>query len=231
MRRDNADVFEVTGPPALCAPASVVFDVLRPLVTDRRFARIEAVVDGRTYDVVPILDHVDDPHNSAAILRSADAFGVQRIHSIPGARGMLAARSVSKGAHRWLDFSVHQEPFSCAQTLTEAGYKILVADVEGEFTPDDLAAIPKVAIVFGNEHDGPSAELRELAHGTYTIPMTGFVESLNVSVAAAITLHAATQNRQGSLRSQERDVLLARYLMNTVRNAERIVREYQDAVV
>jgi tRNA (guanosine-2'-O-)-methyltransferase len=81
--------------------------------------------------------------------------------------------------------------------------------------------------VFGNEHAGVSEELRHLADGTYAIPMQGFVQSLNVSVAAAITLFAATRGRPGDLEASERQLLRARYTLLSVPRAGEIVAEYQ----
>jgi len=97
--------------------------------------------------------------------------------------------------------------------------------MEGTVTPAELAERPKVAVVFGNEHRGPSEAMRARAEGTYAIPMRGFVESLNVSVAAAITLHALTADRRGELSEPEREALIARWLLATVRDGERVVRD------
>ncbi|HJK91359.1 MAG TPA: RNA methyltransferase [Polyangiaceae bacterium LLY-WYZ-15_(1-7)] len=227
MRRGDPDTYEVElgGGATLPAPARDVIDALAPLVTPKRLARIEGVAAKRTYGVAAVLESIDDPHNASAILRSADAFGVQRVHVLPGPGGFQAARQVSKGAHRWLDLTPHPSPEACAEALTGAGYRILVASMEGELRPEALGEFERVAVVFGNEHRGPSSALRAHAHGTYGIPMRGFVESLNVSVAAAITLHAATRDRPG-LAPEDRNALVARWLMADVRDAERIVAEH-----
>jgi tRNA (guanosine-2'-O-)-methyltransferase len=122
---------------------------------------------------------------------------------------------------------------------------VLVATMDGEVTPEELAALGKVAVVFGNEHGGVSGAMRALADGGYRIPMCGFVESLNVSVAAAITLHAALGEagarraaqpaepdaRAGgtvgmALDDADRETLRARYAMLSVDRAEEIVAEH-----
>lgn len=227
MRHDDPDVHEVkTGPPVLPAAPAQVIAALSPLITDRRRARIDEVVAGRTFDVIPVLDQVHDPHNASAILRSADAFGIQRVEVIPAPTGFQAARAVSKGAQRWLDVHSRASAADCHRALKAEGYEIFVASMEGEHRPEDLARRPKVAVVFGHEHLGVSEEMRALADGAFAIPMRGFVESLNVSVAAAITLHALTASGRPGLDAAAVEELRARYLMLTVRDAARVVAEY-----
>ena len=166
----------------------------------------------------------EDPHNASAILRSADAFGVQRVHIIPAPSGFHVSRPISKNAHRWLELKRHDAAEACADALEADGYRIYVASMEGTVTPRELSRESKVAVVFGNEHSGPSPAMRARAAGTYAIPMSGFVESLNVSVAAAITLQALTQDRPGELDDPAQAELIARWLLNTVRDGERVVR-------
>lgn len=227
MRRDDPDVFELqqSGPPTLEHPAELVIEALRPLVTARRFERIQTVVAGRTHRVTVVLEDIADPHNTSAVLRSCDAFGVQRVHVVPGPHGFLAARAVTKGAHQWLDVLRHRRGPACVAALQREGFTVLYASMEGERRPQELATLPKVAVVFGNEHRGPSPEVRAACDGGYAIPMRGFVDSLNVSVAAAITLFAAT-GEGSDLTETERRVLTARYLMQSVRDARRIVAEH-----
>jgi tRNA (guanosine-2'-O-)-methyltransferase len=228
VHRSDPDAFEIrrSGPPALPCAAPDVIAALRPLITDRRRERIRQVVDQRTLGVTAVLDDIADPHNASAILRSADAFGLQHVHVIPGINGFHAARSVAKGTHHWLDVHRHGSTQGCVSYLRENGFRILVASMEGTVMPEELGAIPKVAVVFGNEHKGPTPELRSLADGTYAVPMRGFVESLNVSVAAGITLFSATRGRVGELSTEEREILEARYLLTCVRDAERVVRDF-----
>ncbi len=222
-------MYEVRGPPALPAPAAIVIEALGSLVTEARRARIEAVVDRRTFGVVPVLEEITDPHNASAVLRSADAFGVQRVHVIEGPHGFKAARAVSKGTDRWLDVVRHASAEACVRRLHAAGYQVSVATMGGTLSPSDLASLDRVALVLGNEHRGPSPAMRELANSTCAIPMAGFVESLNVSVAAAVLLFGATAGRGGDLTDDERQELVARYLMASVRDAERAVAQHMAA--
>jgi tRNA (guanosine-2'-O-)-methyltransferase len=97
MRRDDPDASELLASCALPGPAVEVCEALRPLLSAERVARIEAVIARRTRSLVPVLEAVDDPRNVAAVLRSADAFGVQEVHLVEGAQEFLASRRVTQG--------------------------------------------------------------------------------------------------------------------------------------
>jgi tRNA (guanosine-2'-O-)-methyltransferase len=225
VRADDPDVIEIEGPPPLEWPADTVIDALSKVVTPERLGRIEEVVAGRTDDLVVVLDRLSDPHNASAVLRSADAFGVQNVHAVVGRYGFRASRGVSKGTQRWLDVTRYETAEACADRLKAAGYSIYVAAMAGQHTLDALRAVPRVAVVFGNEHRGTSPEMVALANGTFSIPMRGFVESLNVSVAAAITIHTLAGSRRAPISPERRRELLARFLMNSVKNPESIIEK------
>ena len=223
MRADDPDVFEIEGPPTLEHPAETVIEALSNVVTVERLRRIEAVIEGRTDSLVVVLDRVSDPHNASAVLRSADAFGVQNVYAIVGPHGFRASRGVSKGTHRWIDVVRYESAEACVRRLKANGYAIYVAAMDAEQSPRDLTVVPRIAVVFGNEHRGVSEELRAMADGAFSIPMRGFVESLNVSVAAAITIETLTNAGRTKLDPARRRELLARFLMNSVKNADRII--------
>jgi tRNA (guanosine-2'-O-)-methyltransferase len=229
MRRDNPEVAQLV-PEAQRAPlpasARVVIEALAPLATDERKARIEAVIAGRTRRVIPVLERLSDPHNTAAVLRSADAFGAQEVHVVETAERFVASTRVAKGSERWLDLVCHANTDACVDALHARGYRVLVAAMDGEVEPQALAALGPVAVVFGNEHAGVSAAMRARADGAYRIPMRGFVESLNVSVAAAITLSTALRGVPGDLDEADRETLRARFLLQSIDQAEAIVREH-----
>ena len=230
MRADDPDVIEVEGPPLLEKPARLVIEALSPVVTDERLRRITDVVSGRTGDLVVVLDSISDPHNSSAVLRSADAFGVQTVHAIVGAHGFRASRGVSKGTQRWLDVFRYENAEACARRLRADGYSIYVAAMGGESSLDELRGVPRLAVVFGNEHRGVSEEMRALADGTFSIPMRGFVESLNISVAAAITIQALAHDGRTGLSVSRQEELKARFLMNSVKNAAQVIEKFRGNV-
>lgn len=225
MRKNDADVFALGATPRFHASPAQVIERLSPLVTPERLARIRGVAARRSYGVVPVLEHLTDPFNASAIMRSADAFGVQRVEVIPERDEFLMAGQVSRGAHRWLELRRHADAERCAERLHAEGYEIFVATMEGALRPEELAEREKVAIVFGNEHAGVSGGLRDAADGTYAVPMRGFVESLNVSVAAAVTLYQATRGREGQITDEEREQVVAHCLRATVANSDALLAE------
>jgi tRNA (guanosine-2'-O-)-methyltransferase len=226
MRRDASALFSLPTTLPLPAAEEDVIEALEPLLTDERRERIETILSRRTRAVVPVLDGLIDPHNTAAVLRSADAFGLQEVHVIGGDEPFLASHRVAQGTERWLDVLEHGDPAHCIDGLHERGYSVYVAEMEGQLSPEQLCEHPKLAVVFGNEHSGVRAEVKDRADGTYAIPMRGFVESLNVSVATAITLYAATRGRVGDLTEADRHALRARFMMLSVQQAGEIVAEH-----
>ncbi len=226
MRADDPDVIEIAGPPPLGRPADVVIEALSPVVTPERLGRIEEVVRSRTDSLVLVLDCIADPHNSSAVLRSADAFGVQTVHVIVGEHGFRASRGVSKGAHRWLDVVRYKSAEACARRLKQDGYAIYVAAMGADTPPEGLRDTPRLAVVFGNEHRGVSPEMRSFADGTFSIPMRGFVESLNISVAAAITLQILARDGRPRLSTERQQELQARFLMNSVKKPEQVIEKF-----
>ena len=225
MRRDAPELFSLNTGDPLPADPERVCAALEPLLTDERKRRIAEVIAARSLAVAPVLDGLIDPHNVAAVLRSAEAFGVQAVHLIESPQPFLASRRIAQGTHRWLDVIEHASAEACFQALHAQGYRVYVAAMDGEITPEALAAEKRVAIVFGNEHAGVSDQMRRLADGAYTIPMQGFVQSLNVSVAAALSLFAATRGRTGDLTPEQRRELRARYVFASVPNAHAIFEE------
>jgi len=226
MRRHDPDNFEPNRSDWLPTDTASVIAALEPLLTDERRRRITDVIAARSLAVVPVLDGLIDPHNVSAILRSADAFGVQEVHAIRRAEPYLASPRVAQGSERWVDVIDHASATQCVAALRKRGHRVFVAAMDGKLRPEALADEPKPAIVFGNEHDGVSPELFALADGSYTIAMQGFVQSLNVSVAAAITLFSAMRGRPGDLNAEQRERLRARYCMLSVPRAEEVVAEF-----
>lgn len=226
MKRNQDEVELCPATTKLPYAPSDVIAALGPLVTEERLARFRDILGRRLRSIVPVLDGLSDPHNGAAILRSADAFGCHEVHVVEGRLPFAISHRISRGTQRWLSLIDHKTGDACCDVLEAQGYEIYVAAMEGTVTPEDLAQVPKVAIVFGNEHRGVSDEIRARAKGVFRIPMVGFVESLNVSVASAITLYTASQGRHGDLTPEDQEQALARFLLSQVRDADRIVRDH-----
>jgi tRNA (guanosine-2'-O-)-methyltransferase len=190
-----------------------VVRILEPYVTEGRRARMKEVIARRLASVAVAFDRPYDPHNGAAVLRSCEAFGVQQLHIIEReGTPFAAARSVARGAEKWLDLSCHRSLGSFLSWADSAAMTLVATHPQGELEPDDLSRISRLALVLGNEREGIRPELGAACSLRVRIGMRGFVESLNVSVTAAVLLHAATRGRAGDLPPKDRRRLYARGL-------------------
>jgi tRNA (guanosine-2'-O-)-methyltransferase len=222
VRRKSRNVthsFEASEPwPSPWTPEGVV-ETLSPLVTDARLARLRSVIDARLASVTVLMDAPHDPHNGGAVLRSCDAFGVQRLCVVPRSEPFAISTTVTRGSEKWVDVDLYRSPSEAVSALNGAGFLLVATHPEGTLVSDDLARIPRLALVLGNERDGIRDELEKAAAHTVRVPMRGFVESLNMSVSAAILLSAATRGRPGDLPHEQRQRLLARGLYRTLTHA------------
>ena len=198
-----------------------VVRVLEPLVTEARRERLKGVIARRLSSVVAVLDAPYDPHNGAAVVRSCEAFGVQSLHVIERVGVPFAvARAVARGAEKWIDIVRHKHHASLLAWAKDSGTPLVAADPEGELAPEELSAMSRVAVVVGNEREGIREPLARACAVRVSVPMRGFVESLNVSVTAAILLQAATRGRDGDLGAEPQRRLYARGLYLSVPHAE-----------
>jgi tRNA (guanosine-2'-O-)-methyltransferase len=204
--------------PAGWTPQGVV-ETLEPLALEERRARLWSVIRSRISSVTVLMDAPHDPHNAAAVLRSCDGFGIPRVHLVPREEQFAVGRTVAKGAERWIEVVPHRTPEEALAALHAEGYVTVATHPEGNLAPADLANLPRVALILGNEHDGLRDALHAGARESVRVPMRGFVESFNVSVAAAVLLYAATLGRSGDLPEAEQLRYYARALMRSVPRA------------
>jgi tRNA (guanosine-2'-O-)-methyltransferase len=200
-----------------------VIRLLEPLVLDRRRERLLSVIESRLASVTVVFDAPHDPFNGAAVVRSCEAFGVQTVHVVERTEKFLTAGSVARGAQKWIDVKTHTDVDAAVKALREDGMELVGAHPEGELLPEDLAAIPRLALVLGNERDGIAEALDAACSRRVRVPMRGFIDSLNVSVTAAILLERATRTRSGDLSERERRRLYARGLYFSVQKADSVL--------
>ncbi|HSH69447.1 MAG TPA: RNA methyltransferase [Deferrisomatales bacterium] len=207
------------------------YEFLREALRPERWQRLQQVLDSRLGAVRVVVENVHDPHNLSAVLRSAEALGVQHVHVVEAASGFGISRRITRGAHKWLTVHRHQEFGECAGELRDAGFRLYAAMLQPGAVPLDAVPVgDPVALVLGNEHAGVSAEAVEGCDGCYTIPMTGFVQSFNISVAAAVSLYSVTTRARalradgGRLSEPERQAVLESWLPKSLRCGRRVVR-------
>lgn len=179
--------------------ADKIVTALEPYVSEARRTRIAEALATRTRDVTIVLEDVSSEHNASAVLRTAEALGVLEVHIVPRGSPFKLSRKVSLGTHKWLDLVRHESAADAYGKLKARGFSVWASDVHGEaVTLDELPNEGPIALVFGNEHAGLTREAVEAADGRFRIPMTGFVESLNISVAAAITTYTVLSRRRAA---------------------------------
>ena len=200
--------------------------MLEPLVLERRRDRLLQVIGQRLGSVTVLFDAPHDPHNGAAVVRTCEAFGVQTLHVVQRKETFLAASSVSKGAEKWVDVLTYDGAAGAIAAVRAGGMEMVGADPDGELAPEDLAALPRLCLVLGNERDGITDDLAAACTRRVRVPMRGFIDSLNVSVTAAIMLSHATKNRPGDLDEANRRRLFARGLYFSVPKADQVLAEF-----
>jgi tRNA (guanosine-2'-O-)-methyltransferase len=207
-----------------------VLGLLEPYLTEQRMVRIDRVLGERTYSLAVVVEGIVDTGNVAAVMRTADAFGVQTFHAIDTAGGYKHSKRTAQGAEKWLDRRRWRDAASCVAHLRSVGYRLAGAHLDASaIAVDDVDFSVPTALVFGNELGGLSDELLAACDVTITVPMAGFVQSLNVSVAAAICLWQAHRDRverlgsHGDLSDADRERLRAVFAMKSVRHHRELI--------
>jgi len=186
------------------------------MLTRKRSEKLRSVASNRQSGLVVVLEDIHDPHNAAAVLRTCDAFGVQDVYFIFEQEEPFNPRRVGKAtsssANKWLTFTISNSTRRTLQKLQKQGYEIIatVADTNAKDIFATKLTSKKVAVLIGNEHRGLSSTAVELSDTLVTIPMLGMVQSLNLSVTAAILMFEITRQRQ----KQKKQYLLSVPLAN-----------------
>jgi tRNA (guanosine-2'-O-)-methyltransferase len=170
-------------------------------MTPERKAKITRVLNHRQPDLTVVLENVHDPHNIAAVMRTCDAVGVQEIYVLNTqiSRHEKFGKKSSASAAGWLTIKQFTDASTCFSELKTKYDKIFATHL-GETSTSlyDINLTERVALVFGNEHSGVSEETLSYCTGNFIIPQVGMIQSLNISVACAVSLYEAFRQRQVS---------------------------------
>ncbi len=167
--------------------------------SEKRTKKIFAVLSRRQPDLTIVIENIHDPHNVSAMLRSADAVGIHQVQLVyTKEKFPRVGKKSSSSANKWVERRKFDSIRSCYERLRGEGFTIYATRLDETARPlYSLDLTAKAAIVFGNEHAGVSEEAASLADSTIMIPMMGMIQSLNVSVACAVTLYEALRQRLG----------------------------------
>ena len=168
-------------------------------MTPERTEKLTRVLSHRQPDLTVVLENVFDPHNISAVMRTCDAVGVQEVFilntKIPR-HNKFGARS-SSSATKWLTVHAFEDAVACFSAIRLRYDRILTTHLgESSVGLYELDLTRPTALVFGNERTGVSDEIRALADGNFLIPQVGIIQSLNISVACAVTLYEAYRQKE-----------------------------------
>lgn len=212
------------------------FDLLSNIVTDKRKETFDKVLDQRTRHFTVILEDLYQKHNTSAVVRSCDIFGIQDVHIIENKYKSYMSNQVGKGSQKWLDFHRYREKQintqDCIDAIKSKGYQLIATTPHNDSCVlHEFDITKKSAFVFGVEKEGVSDTMMEQADGYLKIPMVGFTESLNVSVAAAIVLQSVTSRLRNSniaweLSEEDKQIKKLDWMEKTIKSIDDIKERY-----
>ena len=210
---------------------------LEGYLTDSRKAKFLDVLSRRTNHFTVAMEDVFQLHNTSAVMRSCEVFGVQRLHVVEERFGKSVDKEIAMGAQKWVDVDRYESMGDCLAAVKSQGYQIIATTPhEDDCLLEDFDISKRSAFFFGTERMGLSEEVLAQADGFLKIPMVGFTESLNISVSAAIILQHVTEKlRKSGVNWQlSEDEILAKRLdwtRKSIKDIERIEKRYYAGLI
>ncbi|WP_298713275.1 RNA methyltransferase [Chitinophaga sp.] len=170
-------------------------------MTPERKERLLSVINKRQANLTVVLENVEDPHNVSAVLRTCDAVGIQDVYLLTTKlpRHKKWGVKSSSSAIQWLTVHEFDDTAELVKTLRSRYGKIYTTHLaDGAKSLYDIDFTGSVALVFGNEQTGVSEDFRQVADGNFVIPMMGIIKSLNISVAAAVSIYEAMRQKNAA---------------------------------
>jgi tRNA (guanosine-2'-O-)-methyltransferase len=208
---------------------------LLQLISPKRQELFMDLVEKRTKKIALVLEDIYQSHNAAAVLRSGDCFGVQDVHIIENRNHWKPHPDIEQGSSKWLSIyrygEKEQNTKDCLLSLKQKGYVIAATTPHTEMTIDDLPTDKPVALVLGTEMHGITDVAKANSDYLVRIPMYGFTESFNISVAAAISLHTlrtkfVNDDRDLKLSDEEKRQVLLSWCRNTINRSEKVIEDF-----
>lgn len=209
-----------------------LLDYLENFITPERKSRFLQVLQERTNMLTVAIEDVYQMHNTSAVVRSCDIFGIQEAHLIERRFGKRLDKDIAMGSQNWVDVHRYKSTTDCIISLKNKGYKIIATTPhENNCLLDDFVIEGKTALFFGTEKNGLSDEVLTKADGYLKIPMVGFTESLNISVSAAIILQVLTtklkkQDINWQLSDEEQQEKQLDWTKKSIRSIDDVLARY-----
>ena len=205
---------------------------LESFLTERRKERFDKVLAQRTKHFTVATEDVYQLHNTSAVIRSCDVFGIQEIHVVEEVNTKRIDREIAMGAQKWVDIKRYHSVKNCIENLRSEGYQIVATTPHtNDIILPDFDVTKKSCFFFGRETEGLSDEVLNEADCFLKIPMAGFTESLNISVSAAIILQQVTSklkqtNLPWQLEKEEQEAIRLNWIKKTLKSYDKIVENY-----
>ncbi|WP_294821415.1 RNA methyltransferase [uncultured Flavobacterium sp.] len=172
---------------------------LETFISEGRAERFRDVLSRRTRHFTVAVEDIFQLHNTSAVMRTCEVFGLQDLHVVEEKYGKTIDKEIALGAEKWVDVHRYSSVAACIAKLSAQGYKIIATSPHGDSClMEDFDVTQKSALFFGTERDGLSEEVLRQADGFLKIPMVGFTESLNISSSAAIIIQNLTHRLRQS---------------------------------
>jgi len=205
---------------------------LENFVTERRKKVLKEVLSQRTRYFTVALEDLYQMHNVSAVVRSADIFGFQDLHIIQKKYDPKLSHNIAKGAEKWLDIHHYTDTGSAIKNLKSKGYQIVATTPHtNDVSLNDFDISKASVFFFGVEKDGLSDEVMNQADVFLKIPMYGFTESFNISVAAALIMREVSEKLRASdinwqLSPQEQQAIYVTWLEKTIKSIDLIKKDF-----
>lgn len=205
---------------------------LENFITEARKNRFTEILANRTNHFTVAVEDVFQMHNTSAVIRSCEVFGVQQAHLIEQRFGKRLDAKIAMGAQKWVDTFRYENTQNCIDSLRKKGYQIVATTphTDAHFLSDfDISK--KSAFFFGTEKQGLSQEVLNQADTFLKIPMVGFTESLNISVCAAIILQQLTEKLRKSdivwqLSEEEKQEIRIDWTKKSIRSVDEVLKRF-----
>lgn len=210
---------------------------LSDVINDERIERLQEVLNQRTRYLTVVLDDIFQPQNSSAVIRTCECIGIQDLHIIEDRNTHKTNRDVVKGSSKWVELKHYENKDSrteCIEHLKQQNYKIVAMTLNDDSIPlEDLPINEKIAVCFGCEETGLDKKIEDEADYKVQIPITGFTQSYNISVSAAISLYylynkLKSTGQNWKLSKEEKEELLIDWLSKSTPTGKVLLDKYKE---
>ena len=205
-----------------------IINILAPYISEERKRKIDQVISERTFGITTVLEKLCDEGNINAVMRSSESLGFSSMHIVSASK-IKRTRSISKGSDKWVDIHYWEDIEDNILELKKQSFQVIATHLNEDAVRIDQIDFSKpTAIIFGSEQEGVSKKALELADQTMIIPMKGFSQSFNISVASAITYyHIAHYRQQNGLSSElndrQKSIMRASYYLRSTSLAAKYI--------